>query len=319
MAEAVVVFRTGSEVEANVVRGLLEAHGIAAVVSTGRARTAFPLAVSGWEVRVLVPAPAAREARRLIESHRQAVPAGQVVPLREEFAALEARLGHRFRDVGLLEQALTHRSHAHEDTTGGVCDNESLEFLGDAVLGFVIADRLFRDFPEHDEGRKSKLKAWLVSARTLAALGERVGLGEFLRLGKGEEQSGGRRKQAILADCYEALIAALYLDGGIEVARRFIEQEFADLLAEARARGESIEVTADYKSALQEWLQGQGRPLPEYRVTGQAGPEHRKRFQVEVRLEGEPLASAEGPSKKAAAQRAAKAALERLQRVNRSR
>ncbi len=310
----VVVFRTGSAVEADVVRGLLEAHGIAAVVSTGRPRTAFPLAVSGWDIRVLVAPSEAAEARRLIESHRQAVPAGRVVRLRDEFAALEERLGYRFRDVGLLEQALTHRSRAHEDRTGGVFDNESLEFLGDAVLGFVVADRLFRDLPEQDEGRKSKLKAWLVSARTLARLGERLGLGEFVLLGKGEELSGGRAKQAILADCYEALIAAIYLDGGIDAARRFIEREFAELLGMARARGEATEVTADYKSALQEWLQGQGRGLPEYRVTGQTGPDHRKRFQVEVRLDGQPVASAEGRSKKEAAQRAARAALERLSR-----
>ncbi len=312
MADPVVIFRTGSEAEANVVRGLLEAHGISAVVSTGRGRTAFPFAVSGWELRVLVAEPDAGEARRLIEAHRQAVPAGRVVRLRDEFAPLEARLEYRFRDIGLLEQALTHRSRAHEDATGGVFDNESLEFLGDAVLGLVIADRLFHDFPDHDEGRKSKLKSWLVSARTLAGLAGRVGLGEFVLLGRGEELSGGRGKQAILADCYEALIAALYLDGGLEVARRFIEREFAELLAEARAREGSTDVTADYKSALQEWLQGQGRPLPEYRVTGQTGPDHRKRFEVEIRLDGQTLASAEGRSKKEAAQRAARAALERL-------
>lgn len=312
MADPVVVFRTGSQVEADVVRGLLEAHGISAVVSTARPGTAFPLAVSGWDIRVLVAEPDAAAARRLIESHREAVTAGRVVRFGVEFAPLEARLGYRFRDIGLLEQALTHRSRAHEDATGGVFDNESLEFLGDAVLGLLMADRLFREFPDYDEGRKSKLKAWLVSARTLARLGARLGLGDFVLLGRGEEQSGGRGKQAILADSYEAVIAAIYLDGGLDAARRFVEREFADLLAEARAHGDSFDLTADYKSALQEFLQGQGRSRPEYRVTGQTGPDHRKRFRVEVRLDGETLAAAEGRSKKEAAQRAARAALERL-------
>jgi ribonuclease-3 len=313
MADPVVIFRTGSEVEANIVRGLLEAHGIRAMVASDMSRTVFPLTISGqWDLRVEVAPTDAEDAKRIIDSHREKVPAGQVVRLRDEFAPLEARLGYRFRDVGLLEHALTHRSRAHEDASGGVFDNESLEFLGDAILGLVIADRLFRDFPQHDEGRKSKLKAWLVSAPTLADLGERLGLGEFLLLGRGEERSGGRRKQALIADGYEALIAAIYLDGGTEAARRFIEAEFAELLDDARVHGGATEVTADYKSTLQERLQGRGLPLPEYRVTGQTGPDHRKVFRVEVRLDGEPIATAEGRSKKQAAQQAARLALEKL-------
>jgi ribonuclease-3 len=313
MSEPVVIFRTSSEIEANVVRGLLDAHGIRAIVTSDMTRTVFPLAISGqWELRVSVTEAEAEEAKRLIATHRQDVPAGRVVRLADEFAALEQRIGFRFRDVGLLEHALTHRSRAHEDASGGVFDNESLEFLGDAVLGFVIADRLFRDFPQHDEGRKSKLKSWLVSEPTLADLAGRLGLGEFLLLGRGEERSGGRRKRALLADGYEALIAAIHLDGGIEAARAFIEREFADLLARARAHGFDAEVSADYKSALQEWAQGRGRGLPQYRVAGQTGPDHRKRFLVEVWLDGAPVARAEGPSKKQAAQHAARQALETL-------
>lgn len=313
MSELVVIFRTSSEIEANVVRGLLDAHGIRAIVTSDMTRTVFPLAISGqWELRVSVTEAEAEEARRLIDSHRENVPAYRVVRLADEFAPLERRIGYRFRDVGLLEHALTHRSRAHEDASGGVFDNESLEFLGDAVLGFVIADRLFRDFPQHDEGRKSKLKSWLVSAPTLAELGERLGLGEFLLLGRGEERSGGRRKQALVADGYEALIAAIHLDGGIDAARAFIEREFEDLLARARAHGLDAEVNADYKSALQEWAQGRGRGLPEYRVAGQTGPDHHKRFQVEVWLNGAPVGRAEGASKKQAAQLAARQALETL-------
>ena len=309
----VVVFRTGSEIEANVVRGLLDAHGIPAII-TSETRTVFPLAISGqWELRVSVSAGEADEATRIIESHRQEMPSGQVVRLADEFAPLEKLLGYRFRDVGLLEHGLTHRSRAHEDASGGVFDNESMEFLGDAVLGLVIADRLFRDFPEHDEGRKSKLKAWLVSAPTLGELAGRLGLGQFLLLGRGEEQSGGRRKLALLADGYEALIAAIYLDGGLEPAQRFIEREFADLLVRARERGLDADVNADYKSALQEWLQARGRGLPRYRVAGQTGPDHRRHFEVEVWVGGEPVAKAEGRSKKLAAQQAARAALEVLE------
>ncbi len=142
-----------------------------------------------------------------------------MVPFGSELEPLERVIGYRFRDRGLLEHALTHRSRAHEDASGGVIDNESLEFLGDSILGFVIADMLFREFPQHNEGQKSKLKASIVSATSLGRLGERIGLGDYLILGRGEEKTGGRQKQALIADCYEALIAAVYLDGGIEPAR----------------------------------------------------------------------------------------------------
>lgn len=313
MSTPIVVFRTASEVEANVVRGLLEAHGIRSMVLTDMPRSVFPLAISGqWDLRVAVAEADALEATRLIDSHRESVPAGEVVPLRDEFAPLEARLGYRFRDVGLLEHALTHRSRAHEDASGGVFDNESLEFLGDAVLGLVIADRLFRDFPQHDEGRKSKLKAWLVSAPTLADLATELGLGEFLLLGRGEERSGGRGKRALVADCFEALIAAIYLDGGIDAARQFIGASYARLLESVRSSGGSLDESTDYKSALQEWAQAQGLPLPEYHVAGDAGPDHQKSFRVEVRIGRDTVSTAEGRSKKDAAQAAAREALERL-------
>jgi hypothetical protein len=206
MSDLVVIFRTPSPSEADVVRGLLDAHGIPAIVISDMARTPFPFSLN--ELRVTVAGEFADQARRLIESHREAVGPARIAPFGAELAPLEQRINYRFRDRGLLEHALTHRSRVHEDASGGVIDNESLEFLGDSVLGFVIADLLFRNFPEHKEGAKSKLKASLVSAASLARLGDRIGLGEFLILGRGEEKTGGRKKQALIADGYEALIAA---------------------------------------------------------------------------------------------------------------
>jgi ribonuclease-3 len=200
----------------------------------------------------------------------------------------------------------------HEDASGGVFDNESMEFLGDSVLGFVIADMLFRQFPQHNEGHKSKLKASIVSAASLGRLGEKIGLGEFLILGRGEEKTGGRRKLALIADCYEALIAAIYLDGGTEAARTFIERQVADLIVEAKRTGAAAAFTEDYKSALQEWLQSHDRGLPSYRLIAEVGPAHRRLFNVAVLVSGEPIANAEGKSKKEAAQAAAKLALEIL-------
>src|SRR5690606_811521 len=150
-------------------------------------------------------------------------------------------------------------------------------------------DMLFRQFPQHDEGQKSKLKAALVSASSLARLGERLKLGEYLILGRGEEKTGGRRKLALIADCYEALIAAICLDGGIDAAREFIERQFGPLIAEARERGTAAGFTEDYKSALQEFLQAQERGLPTYRLAAETGPPHHRRFEVEVLVEGVPI------------------------------
>lgn len=307
MSDLTVVFRTTSSIEGDVVKGLLESHGIAVLVQSDMPRTPFPTAL--FELRLAVPSEAAEHARRLIESHREERTTARVIPFGAEFEPLERAIGYRFRDRGLIEHALTHRSRVHEDASGGVFDNESLEFLGDSILGFVIADMLFREFPQHNEGQKSKLKASLVSAASLARLGEAISLGTYLILGRGEEKTGGRRKQALIADSYEALIAAIYLDGGLEAARGFIERQFARLIVEARLHGAETAFTEDYKSALQEWLQSRDRGLPSYRLAAELGPPHRRRFEVEVMVEGLPLARAEGASKKEAAQAAAKAAL----------
>ena len=291
-------------------RGLLEAHGVPTVTASDVPQSIFPLAINALgEVRISVHPDDADEALRIIESHRTELPNGRVVRLRDEFEALEHAAAYRFRDRGLLEHAMTHTSRANEDVSGGVFDNESLEFLGDAVLGFVIADILFREFPGFDEGQKSKTKASLVSTATLARQAERLTLGEHLLLGRGEEKTGGRRKQALLADGYEALIAAIYLDGGVEQARAFIAREFAPLLDDVREHGIAGQ---DYKSALQEYLQSHDLPLPEYRVAGTLGPDHNKLFQVEVVVKGEAIADATGPSKKEAEQEAARRALEKL-------
>jgi ribonuclease III len=308
--DLVVIFRTHSDVEASIVRSLLEANGVPSVVTSDVPHNIFPLTVNGLgEVRISVREEDADEARRVIDSHRTELSSGQLVRLRDEFETLQTAVAYRFRDRGLLEHAMTHTSRANEDVSGGVVDNESLEFLGDAVLGFVVADLLFREFPDCDEGEKSKMKAMLVSTATLARVAERLGLGDHLLLGRGEEKTGGRRKQALLADGCEALIAAMYMDGGIDQARAFIVRELGGFIEDLRRDGVSAQ---DYKSTLQELVQGRNRPLPEYRVIGAAGPDHQKRFDVEVLVAGESLARATGPSKKEAEQEAARLALSRL-------
>ena len=310
MPDLTVIFRTQSDVEASIVRGLLEANGVPSVITSDVPHNIFPLTVNGLgEVRISVREEDADEARRIIDGHRTELSSGQLVRLRDEFETLQTAIAYRFRDRGLLEHAMTHTSRANEDVSGGVVDNESLEFLGDAVLGFIVADLLFREFPDCDEGEKSKMKATLVSTATLARVAERLGLGDHLLLGRGEEKTGGRRKQALLADGCEALIAAMYLDGGIEQSRAFIVRELGGFIDDLRRDGVSAQ---DYKSTLQELVQGRNRPLPEYRVVGAAGPDHQKLFDVEVLVAGEPLARATGPSKKEAEQEAARLALSRL-------
>lgn len=296
------VFRSGSSVEAEVVRGLLDAHGIRAVI-TMSGNTTFVITVMS---------PSASRALSLISGHLDEAAATEVRRLSETLGPLETRIGHKFRDLGLLEHALTHRSRAHEDASGGVIDNESLEFLGDAVLGFVIADMLFHHFPTHDEGYKSKVKASIVSAVSLARLAEEIDLGRYILLGRGEEKTGGRRKHAILADCFEALIAAIYLDSGVDAARGFIVSRFGPLIASAGDQADNASFTEDWKSALQEWMQANGRGLPQYRLASAEGPDHRKRFDVEVLVQGTPTGRAEGRSKKEAEQQAAKVALHLL-------
>ena len=270
----------------------------------------FPLTVNGLgETRLSVRADEVDEARRVIEGHRAGGDYDVVQTIPDGMATLETAIGHPFADRGLLLRALTHRSHAHEDLTGATGDNESLEFLGDAVLGMVIADVLFREFPQLDEGRKSKIKSSLVSTTTLARLARAIDLGDHLVLGRGEEKTGGRKKHALLADGFEAVIAAVYLDGGIEAARAFVLRQFAGEIEEVRS---PAFWERDYKSALQEALQGRNLPLPEYFVTSETGPDHRKVFEIEVHVEGLAVASASGRSKKEAEQQAARVALEKL-------
>jgi ribonuclease-3 len=312
VTDLVVIFRTQSDVEASIVRGLLEAHDVPSILSSSAPHQLFPVSINELgEIRLSVHAENADEARRIIDSHRTELAGSRVVRLRDEFEDLQRAIRYRFRDRGLLEHALTHTSRANEDLTGGVADNESLEFLGDAILGFIVADLLFREFPHFNEGQKSKIKASLVSTTALARLADGLSLGDHLLLGRGEEKTGGRRKQALLADCYEALIAAIYLDGGVEQARTFVMRELAPLLADVRTHGV---VGQDYKSALQERLQSEDQGLPEYRLTGTAGPDHRKQFQVEVVANGRSLAEGTGASKKEAEQEAARLALETLSR-----
>jgi ribonuclease-3 len=229
-----------------------------------------------------------------------------------ELGVFEQRLGHAFGNRTLLERALTHKSHIYEKSAEGLPegDNEQMEFLGDAILGFVVSECLVRRHPSFPEGRLSKLKAHLVSAARLHEVAQALGLGEFLFLGRGEEMSGGRAKKALLSDAVEALIAALYLDAGLEPARVFIEEH---VVGPAENSGQSPEsATTDHKSALQEMAQALKLPTPRYVVVSENGPEHSKTFTVEVRLGKEWSSQAEGQSKKSAGQKAAQLVLQRL-------
>jgi ribonuclease-3 len=222
-----------------------------------------------------------------------------------DLAGFEERIGYRFTRGELLTRALTHKSFAHEAKNGDVRDNETFEFLGDSVLGFVIGDLLFQRFPKLDEGALSKIKAYLVSATSLASKAREYGMGEVIYLGVGEEKSGGRKKDSLLANLFEAVIAAIYLDAGIEPARALIERSFRDDIE--RIDADDL-LFHDYKTALQELAQGKGLPLPEYTVIGEVGPDHDKRFIVEVKV-GSLTRRGEGTSKKEAQQQAAKHAL----------
>jgi ribonuclease-3 len=223
----------------------------------------------------------------------------------EDLAAFESRIGYPFQQREILIRALTHKSYSHEAKNDVLRDNETFEFLGDSVLGFVIGDLLFRRFPELDEGALSKMKAFLVSATSLAEKARAYGMGEVLFLGVGEEKSGGRKKDSLLANLFEAMLAAVYLDGGIEPVRGLIERMFTPDL---EAIDEQNLLFQDYKTALQEMAQGNGMPLPEYSVVGEVGPDHDKRFIVEVKV-GNLATRGEGSSKKEAQQQAAKHAL----------
>ena len=221
-----------------------------------------------------------------------------------DLSEFESRIGYSFQSRDLLKRALTHKSYSHEAKNDSLRDNETFEFLGDSVLGFVIGDLLFRRFPELDEGALSKMKAFLVSSTALAAKARAYGMGDVLFLGVGEK-SGGRKKDSLLANLFEAMLAAVFLDGGIEAARTLIERCFTPDLEAIDAEDLLFQ---DYKTALQELAQGSGLPLPEYSVVGEVGPDHGKRFIVEVKV-GSLTASGEGSSKKEAQQQAARHAL----------
>jgi len=229
-----------------------------------------------------------------------------------DLGSLEAAIGHVFRDRELFQRALTHKSRVHEQggETPSAGDNEQLEFLGDAILGFVVSACLVRRFPTAPEGRLSKLKAHLVSAARLYEVAQTLALGDFLFLGRGEEMSGGRGKKALLSDAMEALIAAIYLDGGLDAAKVFIETHVVGSFAVAE--GSVDGAVADYKSALQEMAQALKLPPPRYFIVGEEGPEHSKTFTVEVRVGKEWIGQAQGLSKKAAGQKAAGSVLQQL-------
>jgi ribonuclease-3 len=257
--------------------------------------------------------------RRTIAADSRSKPGGHAAP---------AFLEYTFRDPRLLTLALTHSSLAYERNPEGPHDpsedNEQLEFIGDAVLGLVVAEALYRRFPALREGDLTRMRASLVSSRNLAVVAQRIQLGAALRLGRGEEHSGGQRKPALLANALEAVIAALYLDGGLEAARTFIHRQIiepaeaglSNVLDSAEPFSGAI---GDYKSALQERLQASGAGQPQYILTDQSGPDHQKRFRIEVRI-ADPnaedgtrtLAEAEGTTKKQAQQEAARLAFAAL-------
>jgi ribonuclease-3 len=224
-----------------------------------------------------------------------------------ELHRLEERLDYRFCDISLLDRALTHVSHAHEDPRRLTPHNEPLEFLGDSILGFAIAVMLHCREPEGGEGVKSRLKAHLVSAPSLAQRAAALGLPEFLRLGRGEEKTGGRAKTALWGNAYEALVAVIYLDGGVTAAQKFIETQFGEELHALEGRA-----VQDYKTRLQEILQSEGRLPPTYVVVEEMGPSHRRQFRVQCLIDGAAAAEGIGHSKKEAQQEAACRALAAL-------
>lgn len=220
---------------------------------------------------------------------------------------LEQTLGYRFRKPELLERALRHRSAAPDGAAAEVrVDNEQLEYLGDAVLGMLVSEYLVGAFPHWSEGQLSKSRARLVNAASLCAAARRLNLGEHLRLGKGEEKTGGREKPALLADACEAVVAAIYLDAGLPAAREFVKRALLD--AAIDFEGSGLELSDD-KSALQEFLQARGLPSPRYAVVREAGPDHRKIFWMQVDVPGLVSATGTGANKKEAEQSAAAQAL----------
>jgi ribonuclease-3 len=223
---------------------------------------------------------------------------------------LEQAIGYRFRQPELLDRALTHRSAVSEGTTSrGPADNEQLEYQGDSVLGLIVSEHLVETFTDWSEGQLSKSRARLVNASSLCAAARRLNLGNYLRLGKGEENTGGREKPALLSDALEALIAAIYLDAGLPAAREFVKRALLETAIEAQ--GSRLELS-DNKTALHEILQARGLPPARYSVVREAGPDHQKTFWIEVGVPGLLTATGVGSNKKEAEQSAAAQALEQL-------
>lgn len=219
---------------------------------------------------------------------------------------LEERLDYHFKDISLLENALIHSSYANEHHLGGIHSNERLEFLGDSILGVVVADSLYRTFPELPEGNLTRLRASLVCENSLVLVAKELQLGAYLKLGKGEEAGGGRTRPSINADAVEAVLAAVYLDGGIDEARRIIQRFILNNMAKA------YEASRDYKTALQELVQRKSGQVLTYHLVGESGPDHAKQFTMEVRLNEQPVGQGTGRSKKEAEQMAARAAIAKL-------
>ena len=219
---------------------------------------------------------------------------------------LEVAIGYRFRDITLLQNALSHSSYANERWHDSLKSNERLEFLGDSILGMVTAEYLYRHFPDRPEGDLTRMRADMVCEQALSAVAERIGLGEHLLLGHGEETGGGRERHSILADALESVIAACFLDGGMEAARQFIDRFVLTEVPVKQMRN------LDYKTALQELVQQKKNQVLTYTLVGESGPDHDKHFQVQVMLNGEVIGSGEGRSKKKAEQDAARIAIEKL-------
>ena len=219
---------------------------------------------------------------------------------------LENAIGYRFRNITLLQNALAHSSYANERWHDSLMSNERLEFLGDSILGMVSAEFLYRNYPERPEGELTRMRADMVCETSLARVANQIGLGSHLMLGHGEAQGGGRERASILADAVESVIAACFLDGGMEPAKAFIERFILCDVPERRLRN------ADYKTALQELVQQKKNQVITYELTGESGPDHDKHFAVRVLLNGEQIGTGEGTSKKRAEQDAARNALERM-------
>ena len=219
---------------------------------------------------------------------------------------LEAAIGYRFKNITLLQNALTHSSYANERWHNSLMSNERLEFLGDSILGMVVAEYLYKSFPDRPEGELTRMRADMVCEKTLAAVAARIDLGRHLLLGNGEEQGGGRSRDSILADAVESVIAASFLDGGMEAARSFIEKFILVEVPVTRLHN------ADYKTALQELVQQRKNQVLSYTLIGESGPDHDKRFEVEVKLNGKVVGVGSGSSKKRAEQMSARAAMEAL-------